>query len=221
MDNSWYAIIFFWILVICYRIYKNQSQKEEDQEFENRQAETFKNFQRQIIENQEEREDFEQFNEDEFWEIVDAVRKKSRDSYKNYNGLLKDQLMKLEPDQLVHLDNLIQNFFIDRYSHDLFAASYILFKRADIEMVNFLMSYLISKGRVFFKQASLDINLLVGKEIKIDDPRSILDVIQEVFVYKTGTLMPYIKMDQIEIKGESWEQKELPSRYSEFWNAFY
>jgi hypothetical protein len=79
----------------------------------------------------------------------------------------------------------------------------------------------MSKGRVFYKNACINPNLIIGKELNEINNVNLFDTISEIYRRKTDFLIPLpIQDEEFEIKGEKWSERELPSKYSELWNSF-
>lgn len=214
--------IFIWVFivlaVIIINYYRN---KKTDVEFELKQKQNRKDILKYQIENREIRTDFEEFDEDEFWNLIDKSSENCRGSYKNQLGLLMDYFRKYESNEIIRLDNLVNRLYRDFINQDLLAASYIIFKTSDISATYLLMSVFMSKGRVFYKNACINPNLIIGKELNEINNITLPDTIAEIYKRKTDFLIPLpIQDEEFEIKGDKWSERELPSKYSELWNSF-
>ncbi|SFS81468.1 DUF4240 domain-containing protein [Lutibacter maritimus] len=208
----------FILLLKLYNYYRN---KKTDEEFKLHQEYNRKYNLKVQLETREIRENFNEFDEDIFWDLIDKSSKKSRGSYKNQLGLLKDYFRKLEREELIELDNLVNRLYRDFINQDLLATSLIMFKTSEIRATYLLMSIFMTRGRVFFKNACLNPNLIIGKELKEIDDLIIPDLISDIYLGKTDMLIPLPdEIEDFKIKGEKWTEKELPSKYSELWMAF-
>lgn len=179
---------------------------------------------KKLIEEREERVDLTEIDESEFWEIMDQVHRRSKTSFKNSMGVFKDLIKKYTPEELVRLDNLLLRLFKENVNYDINAASCIIFKTSDWGATLLLMNLLMTRGEVFFKQACLNPNLIIGKEFTDIEGRVFQDVISDVYSAKTIKLIPEIILDdheELDIPGEKWSDKELPSRYQELWFHYF
>ncbi len=219
---------FFWffLLLISFhlgKIYLNTYRfKKEDQEAEALFEKNRKSELKKLFTEREERTDNSEYDEQKFWKLIDKINNRSKGNYKNFNGLLRDELNSLEHEEIVQLDNLIDRMFHERYSYDLLYASYIIFKKSDLDGVNLLMSILAFKGEVFFKNACINTDLLMGKLITNNkDDRILFDLTSEAYAIKTNKLIPIPKTKELVLKGVEIEEKEIPNKYSNLWNEYF
>lgn len=205
---------------LAYGVYKGliefKEEKETYESIEKQRKEELK----ELIESRRDREISEEYSEDLFWELIEKINKRAKNNYKNNLGILKDFLNKFSPEDLIKLDNLLLRFYRGALSHDLTAASTIIFKTQDIQATYLLMNVFILRGETFFNQAILNPNFIIGKEVQDVDGVIINDIIDELYFLKTKELIPLNDTKDIEIKGNPWKEKELPSRYPELWSTF-
>lgn len=221
MEYSW-----VFLLIVAFHIgriyfnkikFENEEKEAEDQFEKNRKAELKK-----LITEREVRINKTEFDEDKFWIIVEKINQKCNNDYKKFNGLIRDKINSLNANEIVQLDNLINRLFFDRYSYDLLYTSYIILKKVDLDGMMLLMSIFLSKGEVFFKNACINTNLCLGKEINFNkDERIIFDLTAEAYAIKKNKFIPLPKPKDIILKGESTEENEIPIKYSELWNEFF
>ena len=195
-----------------------QESKEADELYEkNRKSELKK-----IFTERENRKDYSEFDEIRFWNLVREVSIKSKGNYKNFIGLFRDEVISLKKEEIIQLDNLIDRLFFERYSYDLLYTSYIILKKGDIEAIELLMSIFVSKGEVFFKNACINTDLCLGKNITNNkEDRVLFDLTNEAYVIKTNKLIPISKKRELELKGDLIEEKEIPKKYSNLWNEYF
>ncbi len=214
-----YLIYFVVIALSLYRYFKWQ---RENEEIDIRHEENRKKQLKELIEQREERSVTEEYDEKEFWSLIDKIRYRSKESYKNHLGLLKDYLSKFSSNDLIKLDNLVNRLCRNAVNQDLYAASTIIFKTSELSAVFLLMSIFMTRGEVFFKQASLKPDFIIGKNITDVEDQIISDVIAEVYFTKTNKLIPLPapEDDELELPGEKWAEKDLPSRFQKLWMEF-
>ncbi len=191
-----------------------------DQEVEKSLEERRKTELKDLIENREERLDKSEFDEATFWNLIDQIRERSGDNYFNGLGLFKDFFSKYDQEDLIKLDNLIARLFRENISHEIHAASTIIFKSSEFPLAFVLMNIFMLRGQVFFKQACQNPELIIGKSIEDADKRLFHDVIAELYTAKTRKLIPIPQEEEYEIKGTPWKEKELPSRFNKLWMEF-
>tara|TARA_R110001606_G_scaffold291836_1_gene439766 strand:- start:249 stop:905 length:657 start_codon:yes stop_codon:yes gene_type:complete len=214
--------LYIWLIVVIIILVVNYYRdKKTDEEFEIQQEFNKKSILAYQIENREVRTDFEEFNEDEFWKLIEKSSESCKGSYKNQLGLLMDYFRKYSKEELIQLDNLVNRLYREFISQDLLAASYIIFKTSEISATYLLMSIFMTRGRVFYKNACLNPNLIIGKKLNEISDYTIPDAISEIYKRKTDMLIPIPEeQEEFEIKGKKWSERELPSKYSELWLAF-
>lgn len=179
---------------------------------------------KKLIEEREEREDFTEIEETEFWKMMDEVQSRSKASFKNSMGVFNDLIKKYSPEELIQLDNLLTRLFKDNLNYDIYAASRIIFKTPDLGATVLLMNLLMTRGEVFFKNACINPNLIIGKQFTDIDGRIFQDIVSDMYSEKTIKLIPEVIVSDDEefiIPGVKWTEKELPSRYQELWYTYY
>lgn len=220
---SWFTIVVLSSMVIVrliqYLLTRSENKKSDDKMDFIRKHEI-----KTLIEEREERLDRSEMDEAQFWDIMDKIHNRSKTSFKKSTGVFKDIIYKFSPEELIQMDNLLLRLFREYINYDIYAASTIIFKTADLGATIRLMNLLMTRGEVFFKNACLNPNLIIGKEFKDIDSRDFNDVIANVYFLKTSKLIPeviYLEDEELIIPGEPWTEKSLPSRYEELWFAYY
>jgi hypothetical protein len=220
---SWFTVLVLSSMVIVrliqYLLTRSENKKSDDKMDFIRKHEI-----KMLIEEREERLDRSEMDEVQFWDIMDKIHNRSKTSFKKSTGVFKDIIYKFSPEELIQMDNLLLRLFREYINYDIYAASTIIFKTADLGSTIRLMNLLMTRGEVFFKNACLNPNLIIGKEFKDIDSRDFNDVIANVYFLKTSKLIPeviYSEDEELIIPGEPWTEKSLPSRYEELWFAYY
>ncbi len=205
---------------IAWGVYKAFIEEKEEEEAAINYEKQRKQELKELVESREERASLEE-NEEKFWELIDKARGRSKNSFKNHLGVFKDYLNKLQPEELIKIDNLITRLLKEGVSYDLSAAAAIIFKSGDIGSTFVLMTLFMTRGEVFFNQAILDPKLIIGKTVEDIEPKLIGDMIDELYYLKAKKLIPlYPDTEELTLKGEPWKERDLPTRYSELWNQF-
>ncbi|MEM9023469.1 MAG: DUF4240 domain-containing protein [Bacteroidota bacterium] len=205
------------IFAISFYFRRKDVQTMEDG-FERRRKETLAH----LIENRETRTLDYEFDEAEFWTLIERIGKRSKQSYKNSVGLFKDFIGKYDAAELIGLDNLLVRLYKEYVTQDVCAAAAIILSSTEPSTTLLLMNVLISRGEVFFKQACHNPNLIIGKAITDIENITYADMIAEVYFLKADKFIPLVAEAELafEIPGEPWAEKDLPSRYRELWMAF-
>jgi len=202
-----------------FKFFAQESDNEKLQEDleHNRKEELAKMF-----ENLKDRTDLTEFDEEQFWQLVERTSNRSKDSYRNHLGVFKDFITEFSPQKLIQLDNLILRLFRDNISYNLTAASAIIFRGGDIFQTFLLMNVMMTKGQVFFKNTSINPDFLIGKQFEDIEGRLYGDVIANVYLMKTQEFIPNYPSDDLELKisGEPWKDNELPTRFRKLWMEF-
>ncbi len=209
-----------WAIIICSGVYQFVKRQKEDKEADEYYDQRRKSDLKKLLENRKTRENYQLFDKEKFWGLIEDLDQRSSGSYKNQLGLFKDYLIKLTPDQLIELDNLFNQLIRDGINWDVVGASFIILKSSNIETVAILVSWLISKGEVFYNNSILDVNFILKKEIIELTELIHSDIIAEVYYDKTNELLPLTTEEEIKIDGAKWKESELPSRFSNLWNAY-
>ncbi len=206
-----------WLLIgiiIVYKIYQGYFKETVNED------KLRKQYLKNLLESQSQREHLDKYNEDEFWKMVEDFTNRNKGSYKNFLGLFKDKLMKFTDKELIEMDNLLMSLHLNAFTWDMAGASFIIFKDGRYESLQLLISILISKGEIIYNNVVNNVDLLVNQEFIDFDDRTLFDVVAEVYLMKTGKLMPYYPLENIELQGEKWEEKDIPSRFSTIWDKY-
>lgn len=175
-----------------------------------------------LLENRKKRTNNKVFDENEFWEIVTEIRKKSKDSYITFIGLFKDRLLKINSEKLIEIDNLIISFYQKYLTKEIAGASQVIFENSDINYTFLLMNYLISKNQVVFKNTCLKIELI--EKLKIEDLTltTINDLIADCYYLSTKELIPEYNIEEISIKYSEnlYKREELPEIFPNLWKQY-
>ncbi len=207
------------VIVMALIRYYNQASDKSDHDVqieERRKAEL-----KRLLESRRERVDLEEFDETEFWKIIDNVVERAKDGYQFKLGLFRDTLSQKEPDELIRLDNLYHRLLLENLNYDLTAASTLFFKNSDMQFTILLMNIFMFRGEVFFKNACHNPALLIGKEFNNIEIRTIEDLISDVYTAKTHNLIPTRPplAEPFKMPGAEWQEKDLPTRYQALWDA--
>ena len=197
--------------IVLFRYIKNQKAIEKHQEKKQELTELLKK-----VKN---RENLKEFNESDFWELVDKANKTGGNNYNNKIGVMKSLLRDLSSDQLIELDNLLSRLITSNLSHKIAAASQIIFRSSEFRAMSLLMSFFILKGNNFFQYACQNPELIVEEEIVDFSNETIIDIIEEKYRLKTGELLPELDL-KIKLSGTPLTLKDYPIQLPKIWEKF-
>ncbi len=210
------------LAVLAITIVRHIRSKQEQSDAVVYQEELRKRELQKLLESRQERCILEAYPEAEFWDMIQKATDRAKPGYTFQLGVLRDMFSVQTPDDLIRLDNLYQKLITENISYDLTAAAAIIFKNGNIPTAILLMNLFIMQGEIFFKNACLNPNLIIGKRLDHIEGRGLDDLLADLYLRKTGVLIPLIPDPEIpfELAGKPWRQSELPSRYAELWQAF-
>ena len=198
------------------------AQKKDDKTFEEHREEVRKEDFKRLVTQIEDREDLSEYDENDFWELVDKINDRSNENQHNFLGVFKDLIFQFPPEKLVQLDNLILGLYKRHLTYEVTGATWIVFKQSDIMLSFLMMNLMMIKGPVFFKNACLNPDLLIGKSFDGIDGRIFNGIIEEVYFLKENQYIPSHPTDLSSFKphGNPWKQNQLPSRFPKLWAEF-
>jgi Protein of unknown function (DUF4240) len=163
-----------------------------------------------------------------FWKIIDASRKQARGDLDAQLEMLRSRLEQLEPDEIVQFGRIFEEYHINTYTWDLWAAAYLIGGGCSDDGFLDFRGWLISKGKRVYERALEDPESLV-RAVKDDD-----DCQYEGFQYlasqawekKTGNKMADFPAHGLsyssEPAGERWTEDgdDLKRRFPRLWKRF-
>lgn len=215
--NSLYIYGFILLAIAIYKIVDEI--KGENKLFNVREKQRKQQL-KEDLENWKFRTDFKEYDEAEFWNLIDFTRKKSKGSYKNQMGLIRDKLKKMSAEEIIKLDNLVISLTKKAFTWDLYAASYIIYKSQNTETLYHLISLLISRGQYVFNNCIVNPNIIINHPIKDVIDITFSDLLGDIYYLKSKKIIPKIKDLEFQLNGEEWDENEIPGKYPELWEAF-
>lgn len=213
--------LIFLILGFIYHMYRRLNpQKTEEAEFIEQQR---KSELARVISTRKDRELQECIDENKFWELIEKTRERAKPGYKSRLGVLRMLLSnQLSPDDIIRFDNYHNQLIREYLNYDICATSTIIFSNSDIYYSVLIMDIFMFEGEIFFKNACINPNLIIGKPVDEIEKQTIEDMLGDLYYRKTNELIPLYKHldENWKIDGEPWTEKDLPSRYAELWEAF-
>lgn len=161
-----------------------------------------------------------------FWELISATRLKANGNMDKHVNNLREELLKLEPEEIIDFERHLRDCMDRAYNWDLWGAAYIIGGGcSDDNFIDF-RSWLISMGKDIFESALKDTETLSD----VVDRPDIEDCFFEEFLYvpgkvyeeKLGSEMPFLDRGiSSEPQGRAWEEdEELQERFPKLWKKF-
>ena len=219
MDPLYFIVIGLVVWTVIQILADRQDRKEEEREFDHKR----KIAKKELFESQEERSHLLEIEEEEFWSYVENITKNSGSSYKNFIGLWKDKLHHKSPRELIEIDNFLQRFYLENFNQDIHAASTIIFQTDDVRYALILLNAYIISGKTIFNNICVNPELIVGHEVNDIVDITLSEALGGVYISKTEKLIPQIPeghFGNVDIQGDNWDIKELPSKFPELWMKY-
>jgi hypothetical protein len=194
----------------------------------NREADVIRNktFQNEVKRLYNERkkinyDDIKSISENDFWEIIDGINKRSKGSYKNFLGLLKDHLLREDKNKILDIYGRFLSIITKTNNYPLLGAFNIISSSIDFKDFEIFASWLISKGQILFNNCIHNPELIRNIEIKEIIHLSIFDIMAECYETRFLEIIPEIVDFEIqEPEGEELRPEQLPDRFPQLWEKF-
>lgn len=205
------------ILALVYDILERRKDKEADQLLENIHSRKTQ----QLLSSREDRTNNKLANAAEFWQLIDASRRKSKENILHQKGLIRDHVHPLEAYQLIELDNLYQELVQQAYTQKLYIASVLLFGNSldTRAFINFI-DWVICQGEVTFNNVCHNPDILAHKEVNAGAANSdtLGDIFRDAYYSKARTLMPETAY-KYNLQGEELSEAEIARQLPELWKS--
>lgn len=162
-------------------------------------------------------------DESEFWKLMDTAREKAGGDYERQKPELAKLLMKRKPKDIAEFDNRFYFISNQLYHHSVWAAAHIIDGGCDDDCFDCFREWLIGQGKEIVETALNKTDDLADFDIESKADREGLSLMAgNAFFFKTNAeLYPdYVLPIQYEIKGESWEESDLPSRFPRLFKKY-
>lgn len=164
-------------------------------------------------------------DESQFWEIIETTKTTGGDDYERQQQCLATELLRLHPNEIIQFANRFRYFRGMANSWDLCGAIYIINGGCGDDAFNDFREWVIAQGKDFFSRTISNPSSLINVEaekIVETDWEGFGYVPAEVFKKLTGQEMPYPFKEDLDIKGEEWDedgddlQKRFPQLYAKY-----
>ncbi|MFL9843351.1 DUF4240 domain-containing protein [Flavobacterium rhizosphaerae] len=147
-------------------------------------------------------------DEDTFWLIIQSTKDKADNDYQKQQGLLKTELLKLSPEEIILFNNRFRYFRGESYHWDLWGAIYIINGGCGDDSFNDFREWVIAQGKDFYYKTIKNPETLaeLNREEIDEDWEGFGYIPNDAFNEITGQDIPNAFKENFEIKGEKWEE---------------
>ena len=184
-----------------------------------------KNYQRhvkKVLNEREKRKVAEKlFDEKDFWRLIEDVKIRSKENFRNHVGLLKDIFSAMEAEDLLKFQGSYLVAILKANTYKVAGAFYIISNSVGFYSFDHFKEWLLSKGQVYFNNYIENPELIVNANINSIDSEGIYTALSEVYYHKTGKLLPEAEDYEDELKGDKIEERDIPDMYPNLWRKFF
>lgn len=166
----------------------------------------------------------ELLSETEFWNIIDETLKKSKGNYENQQDALKEILLQRQPLDILKFENRFRQLSDLTYTHELWAAAYIINGGCSDGAFDDFRGWLIAKGKEkFYKIIEQPENLIEIDFVTFEDDFEGFSFIPRLaYEELTGQEMPDGATFAMELKGKEWnaENDDLENLYPKLYAKY-
>ncbi|HBO46104.1 MAG TPA: hypothetical protein DD670_19710 [Planctomycetaceae bacterium] len=161
--------------------------------------------------------------ESKFWALIDEAREEAGEVGETMVEALRDRLAELGATRIRAFDAAFNRAMEESYHNDLWAAAYVINGGCSDDGFDYFRGWLIALGREAYANAMRDPQTL--KDYIPDDPdwnaelEEILYAAREAYEQKTETEMPPIDKAKWVLKGDTWDEESVYTRYPELAEA--
>jgi hypothetical protein len=124
-----------------------------------------------------------------FWEVLNPLIERSQGNFFNFISLVKDRLIRKDPEYIVQFDNTFLKLIEPHYSSLNYSLSKRLFPEDEWHFLTY-MSFLISKGEQRFKWLATYPTDVFKSSFEINAELSISGVCGHCYYYRTTSFIP-------------------------------
>lgn len=166
----------------------------------------------------------ETMSDDQFWNIIHLSYKKGNGDFEAQQDALKNELLRLSPQDILLFDNKFRKLRGDAYNWDLWGAIYIIHGGCGDDSFIDFRDWVIAQGKEFYYKTIANPETLVqlNKEQIEVEWEGMGYIPRMVFEEVTGTNMPEGYIENQEITGEEWSEDndDLKNRFPLLWEKY-
>ena len=153
-------------------------------------------------------------NSTTFWHLLESAKQASKGDPKRQVAKVTQALTQLPAADIIAFDSLFDHYLTVSYTHDLWAAAYILNGGCSDDCFDYFRAWLIGQGETVFQNALRDPESLA----EVADPEDIeleqmLYVAQVAYEQQTGQPMPGRAPVVRRLIGEPWDEATVDEKY--------
>ncbi len=163
-----------------------------------------------------------EMNEEKFWKLIEESRLNLSSPYDQSNQLV-DLLKKESKEDIIGFDRIFTAKRFESYRWDFWAVAYILNGGCSDDGFEYFRCWVIGNGKSAFESALKDpvsMANLTSPDNDMNENEELMYAASIAYEVVTGSKMPYSKAKYPEIKGEEWNEEELPNRYPALCNKY-
>ena len=155
-----------------------------------------------------------------FWHMIESAKVESNGDCDQQARLIEQQLAKLLPEEIQSFHQIFWQQMRLSYDNDLWAAAYIINGGCSDDGFDYFRGWLIAQGEAALRSALQDPDTLSayvsreGADSYSYECEDMLGVAWRAYKGSTSQQMPSGEPIPYKITGESWEEDELPEKYS-------
>jgi hypothetical protein len=149
-----------------------------------------------------------------FWGLIESAKQASQDDPDQQVRVLTDALARLPEAEIIAFDSLFRHYLTISYTHELWAAAYILNGGCSDDCFDYFRGWLIAQGETVFQNAMRDPETLADSaEIEAIECESMLYVAQVAYERKTGNPLPRQGRTVLQLTGDVWDEATVNQKY--------
>lgn len=173
-------------------------------------------------------------NKTEFWQLIEATKKEAQGDQQIQEAALLSHLAKLEPEQIIEFECLLQEYLLEADHFNIMAVQKILDGYVSDDSYLYFRCWLVAQGEQVFTDALRNADTLAAViDAPYQDFEELLYVATKAFEQRTGKQEEDATFPR-EIasargldydsgsatKGEDWTENQLPKLLPKLWKKF-
>lgn len=160
--------------------------------------------------------DKRKIDESLFWELIQEIKIISDDKI-DFSNRLQSKLESFKAEEIKRYEKTFLQKLNDLHQADIWALAFIVRNGCGDDCFDYFKAWIIAQGESVFN-AVKNMKIFELKSVFTEeDPQfeEFMYVAQEAYENKKGETMPKPRIKQTPLRGDMWEEAELPKRYPE------
>jgi len=158
-------------------------------------------------------------NDDDFWNIIDTTRGRSKENYKNQIGLLYDEFRTMNSDDIINFYTTYLMILSQAISAKGIAAYSIISGAIEFVDIDQFFEWMLCQGEIKLNNYTHNPELLVNAKFDGIGNDNMLNFLSDAYFHKANKILPEIS-GILQLDEEQIKQKDLPSLFPQLWNKF-